>query len=307
MEYILRTVNLTKVFQNKEIVSNVNMNIKKGEIYGFLGPNGAGKTTVMKMLVNLLKPTMGHIEIFNETLNPHSYKYLSKIGVIIENPIFYNKLTCREILELHCDYIGYHNKSDISEILKLVNLQGCENVAAHKLSLGMKQRLGIARAIITKPPLLILDEPINGLDPAGIKEFRDLFKMLSSEYGITILISSHILSEIEHIADTIGIIDHGKLIQEVSMESIRNNNFCYVEVSVNSTSNASVVLSEKMNISNFKILDNNIIRIYDDNISTSKISEVFIQNNISINSIVKKEDSLEDYFFNIIKRGADNV
>lgn len=307
MEYILRTKNLTKVFQNKEVVSKVNMNIKKGEIYGFLGPNGAGKTTVMKMLVNLLKPTMGEIEIFNETINTNSYKYLSKIGVIIETPIFYNKLTCREILELHCDYIGYHNKSDISEVLKLVNLQGCEDVAAQKLSLGMRQRLAIARAIITRPPLLILDEPINGLDPSGIKEFRDLFKTLSSDYGITILISSHILSEIEHIADTIGIIDKGRLIQEVSMDSIRNNNFCYIELSVDSASNASVVLTDKLNISNLKVLDDNIIRVYDSNILPSKISEVLIQNNILVDSIIKKEDSLEDYFFNIIKRGADNV
>lgn len=307
MKYILRTVNLTKILENKEVVSNVNMNVKQGEIYGLLGPNGAGKSTIMKLLTNLVKPTTGQIEVFNEIITNNSYKYLSKIGVIIENPIFYNNLTCFETLKLHCDYIGYYDRKDIDEALKLVNLQGYENVTVQKLSLGMKQRLAIARTIITKPPLLILDEPINGLDPSGIKEFRDLFKILSCDYGMTILISSHILSEIEHIADTIGIINHGKLIEEVSMESIRNNNFSYIEVSVNSPSDAGIILSEKMNISNFKILDNNIIRIYDNTNSPSKVSEVFIENNISINSIIQKESSLEDYFFNILKRGDDNV
>ena len=202
MSYILRTYNLTKAFDTKEVVSNVNMSIKKGEIYVFLGPNGAGKTTVMKIITNLIKPTAGDIEIFGEKLTNTSYEILKRIGTIIEYPVFYEKLTGRENLELHCEYMGFHNKKVIDETLKLVNLGRIEGKKVKNFSLGMKQRLGIARAIITKPELLILDEPFNGLDPIGIKEQRELFKMLCEEYGITILISSHILSEIEQIADT---------------------------------------------------------------------------------------------------------
>jgi len=196
MNYLLRTTNLVKKFNDKEVVSNVNMNIKKGEIYGFLGPNGAGKTTIMKMIVNLIKPSSGEIEIFGERLTNGDYDTLKRIGSIIEYPVFYEKLTGRENLELHCEYMGYYDKSAIDRVLDLLNLKGIDNKAVSDFSLGMKQRLGIARAIITKAEFLILDEPINGLDPIGIVEIRNLLKMLSSEYGITILISSHILAEI---------------------------------------------------------------------------------------------------------------
>ena len=199
------------------------MHVKKGEIYGFLGPNGAGKTTIMKMLTNLIKPTSGDIEIFGDKLTDTSYEVLKRMGTIIEYPIFYEKLTAKENLLLHCEYMGYYNKEAIDQALQLVYLTNIEDKPVKDFSLGMKQRLGIARAIMTKPELLILDEPINGLDPIGIKEMRDLFKMLCKEYGITILISSHILAEIEQIADTIGIINNGRLVEEISMENINRN------------------------------------------------------------------------------------
>lgn len=306
MDYILKTSNLTKIFGDKEVVSGVNMKIKKGEIYGFLGPNGAGKTTVMKLITNLLIPTFGEIEIFNTKVKSTSYEIFKKMGIIIETPVFYEKLTCLENLEMHCDYIGYYNKKSIDEILELVNLKGMKNAPIKTLSLGMKQRLGIARAIITKPSILILDEPINGLDPSGIKELRNIFKMLNSEYGITILISSHILSEIEQIANTIGVINKGKLIDEVSMDSIRKNNFEFIEISVQCISKATHILKNIMKISNFKVLDNSIIRIYDTKFVSSKIFEILIENGISVNSIVKKESSLEDYFLKITERGVVN-
>ena len=183
MSYILKTNNLIKTFGNQEVVSNVSMNIKKGEIYGFLGPNGAGKTTIMKMMTNLIKPTSGEIELFGEKLTDTSYEVLKRIGTIIEYPVFYEKLTARENLELHIEYMGYHDMKTIDNALELVNLKNIDNKAVKDFSLGMKQRLGIARAITTKPELLILDEPINGLDPIGIKELRNLFKMLCKEYG----------------------------------------------------------------------------------------------------------------------------
>ncbi|OOM75515.1 putative ABC transporter ATP-binding protein YxlF [Clostridium puniceum] len=303
MEYILRTTNLSKKYKDKEVIANVNMNVKKGEIYGFLGPNGAGKTTIMKMTVNLIKPSIGEIEIFGEKLNNKSYETLKRIGSIIEYPVFYDKLTGRENLEIHCEYMGYYDKSAIDNALDLVNLKGIDNKQVKDFSLGMKQRLGIARAIITKPELLILDEPINGLDPLGIKEMRDILKMLNKEYNITILISSHILGEIEQVVDTIGIINNGSLIKEVSMESIRKNNTEYIEIVTKDCIKAAFILENDLHISNFKIIDNALIRIYDLKFSQKDISKVLILKEIEIEAISRKNNTLEDYFLNLLNGG----
>lgn len=304
MSYILTTNNLTKVFHGKEVISQVNMSVKKGEIYGFLGPNGAGKTTIMKMMTNLIKPTSGEIEIFGEKLTDTSYEVLKRIGTIIEYPIFYEKLTAGENLDLHCEYMGYHDKKAIQHALDLVGLKDINDKPVKDFSLGMKQRLGIARAIITKPDLLILDEPINGLDPIGIKELRDLFKMLCKEYGITILISSHILGEIEQMADTIGVISNGKLIEEVSMENINGRHTEYIEIAVDNSKKAAFILENNLGISNFKVIENDFIRIYDSSITQLDISKAFILNDVAVESISKKTSSLEDYFLKLINGGA---
>lgn len=304
MTFILRTNNLTKAFDGNEVVSNVNMNIKKGEIYGFLGPNGAGKTTVMKMITNLIKPTSGEIEIFGDNLTDTSYEVLKRIGTIIEYPVFYEKLSGRENLDLHCEYMGYHDKKAIDQALELVNLVNIDRKPVKDFSLGMKQRLGIARAIITKPEFLILDEPINGLDPVGIKEMRNLFKMLSKEYGVTALISSHILAEIEQIADTIGVISDGRLIEEVSMDQIREMNTEYIELVTSECKRAAFILTNDLNISNFKVVDNSLIRIYDTKLPQSIISKTLILKDINIESITKKNSSLEDYFLKLINGGG---
>lgn len=304
MTYVLRTYQLTKVFMGKEVVSNVNMNIRKGEIYGFLGPNGAGKTTIMKMITNLVKPTSGEIEIFGEKLTNTSYHVLGRMGTIIEYPIFYDKLTARENLDMHCEYMGYHNKNVIEEALDLVKLSNTIGKAVKDFSLGMRQRLGIARAIITKPELLILDEPINGLDPVGIKELRDLFKILSKEYGLTLLLSSHILSEVELIADTVAVINHGKLIQEVSMEQVRGQNTEYMELVTNDCKKAAYVLSEYASVSNLRVIDEHVIRIYDVSIPQSEMVKALILNNVVIESITKKNGALEDYFLTLLKGGG---
>ncbi len=303
MSYILKTCNLTKAYDGKPVVSDVNIHISKGEIYGFLGPNGAGKTTVMKMIANLVKPTGGEIEIFGEKLMDNSYEFLKRIGSIIEYPIFYDKLTSRENLELHCEYMGYHNKKAIDEALELVDLKGIDKKAVKNFSLGMKQRLGIARAITTKPELLILDEPINGLDPIGIKEMRKLFKCLCQEHRITILVSSHILGEIEQIADTIGVINNGILVQEVSMDRVRESNLEYLELVVEDCNKAASVLYD-MSIANFKVLDNNSIRIYDMKQTKSNLLSELVRNNIAVESISSKNSSLEDYFLNLLNGGG---
>ncbi|MEH7458735.1 bacitracin ABC transporter ATP-binding protein [Bacillus pseudomycoides] len=300
MSYVLKTNQLTKVFEGKEVISGVNMHVKKGEIYGFLGPNGAGKTTIMKMITNLIKPTSGDIEIFGEKLTDTSYDVLKRMGTIIEYPIFYDKLTAKENLYLHCEYMGYYDKKGIEHALDLVNLHNVENKKVKDFSLGMKQRLGIARAILTKPELLILDEPINGLDPIGIRELRDLFKMLCKEYGITLLVSSHILGEMEQMADTIGVIQNGKLIKEVSMKSINGKQTEYIEIQVQDVKRAAYILENKLSITNYKIMSESMIRVYEMTATQQEISKALIMNDVEIESINKKHSSLEEYFLNLV-------
>lgn len=278
------------------MVTDVNIHVKKGEIYGFLGPNGAGKTTVMKMVTNLWKPTNGTVALFGKTLESNSYEVLKRMGSIIEFPTFYEHMSGKDNLQLHCEYMGYYNKGSVEESLEMLNLAEAANKSVGSYSLGMKQRLGIARAILCRPELVILDEPTNGLDPAGMKQIRDLFKMLCTEYGMTLMISSHLLSEIQSIADTVGVINHGKMMQEISMKEIEETNAAYIELMVEDTKRAAYVLAEKMQLNNFKIINDSKIRIYERNITTQKISKELMKNDVEIVSIYQHTESLEDYF-----------
>ena len=286
MQYILQTNHLTKAIGGRELVKDVNLHIKKGEICGFLGPNGAGKTTVMKMITNLWKPTGGTVEIFGETLTPQSYEVLKRMGSIIEFPTFYDHMTGYENLKLHCEYMGYYNHGSIENALDMLGLTDAASRPAKSYSLGMKERLGIARAILCKPELLILDEPTNGLDPAGMKQIRDLLKM----------ISSHILSEIESIADTIGVINHGTMMKEIGMKEIAQMSLSYIELAVLNTKKAAFVLSEKLGLANFKIVEDGKIRIYDNSVSTQEMSKALALNDVEVIALGKKAETLEDYF-----------
>lgn len=296
MPYILQTSHLGKMINGKELVTDVNIHVKKGEIYGFLGPNGTGKTTVMKMVTNLWKPTNGTVALFGKTLESNSYEVLKRMGSIIEFPTFYEHMSGKDNLQFHCEYMGYYNKGSVEESLEMLNLAEAANKSVGSYSLGMKQRLGIARAILCRPELVILDEPTNGLDPAGMKQIRDLFKMLCTEYGMTLMISSHLLSEIQSIADTVGVINHGKMMQEISMKEIEETNAAYIELMVEDTKRAAYVLAEKMQLNNFKIINDSKIRIYERNITTQKISKELMKNDVEIVSIYQHTESLEDYF-----------
>ena len=224
MENIVEIKELFKTIDKEEILSDINLQIAEGEIYGFLGPNGAGKTTLMKCMLSLLTITSGSIEIFGKNLQEHREEILSQVGSIIETPIFYEDRTAKEILEIHAQYMGKNiTELDIISALRMVGLKNTTK-KVKEFSLGMRQRLGLARAFLTKPRLLILDEPINGLDPVGIQEIRNLLLSLSKEYGITILISSHILSEISQIADKIGVIKNGAMIEQVYMKDLIQEN-----------------------------------------------------------------------------------
>lgn len=303
MSYILQTNHLTKKIDGKELVRDVGIHVKKGEIYGFLGPNGAGKTTVMKMITNLWKPTEGTVELFGQTLENTSYEVFKRMGSIIEFPTFYEQMSGRGNLKLHCEYMGYYSKDSLSEALNMLELAEAADKPVKRYSLGMKQRLGIARAILCRPELVILDEPTNGLDPAGMKQIRELFQMLSAEYGMTFLISSHLLSEIESIADTIGVISHGKLIKEISMKEIFEMNTAFIELTVENTQKAAYILSDKMNLSNFKIMDDSRIRIYELSAATQEISKQLLLNRVEMTSITKHTESLEDYFLKLTGEG----
>jgi len=299
MSYILQTSHLSKTIDGKQLVTDVNIHVKKGEVYGFLGPNGAGKTTVMKMLTNLWKPTSGTVALFGKALEKTSYEVLKRMGSIIEFPTFYDHMSGKDNLQLHCEYMGYYNKGSVEEALQMLGLSDAADKPAGSYSLGMKQRLGIARAILCKPELVILDEPTNGLDPAGMKQIRDLFRMLCTEYGMTLMISSHLLPEIEIIADTVGVIHHGKMMKEISMKEIAETNTAYIELAVEDTKKAAYVLAEKMQLSNFKIVNDSGIRIYEQGVTTQKISRELMANDVEIASISQHTETLEDYFLKI--------
>ena len=299
MSYILQTSHLSKTIDGKQLVTDVNIHVKKGEVYGFLGPNGAGKTTVMKMLTNLWKPTSGTVALFGKALEKTSYEVLKRMGSIIEFPTFYDHMSGKDNLQLHCEYMGYYNKGSVEEALGMLGLSDAADKPAGSYSLGMKQRLGIARAILCKPELVILDEPTNGLDPVGMKQIRDLFRMLCTEYGMTLMISSHLLPEIESIADTVGVIHHGKMMKEISMKEIAETNTAYIELAVEDTKKAAYVLAEKMQLSNFKIVNDSAIRIYEQGITTQKISRELMANDLEIASISQHTENLEDYFLKV--------
>jgi len=221
MNNALQIRNLTKRFNDKLILDNVDMTVKEGEIYAFIGANGAGKTTLMKLLFGILKPDSGEITLLGEELEQtQANPVFSQIGNIIETPVFYNNLTAVDNLAIHCNYMGMEFIKNIPEALALVGLTDLDDKKVGEFSLGMKQRLALARALITKPKLLILDEPINGLDPMGIQDTRNLLLKIKKEQGTAMLISSHIISELDKIADTVGIIDNGVMLEQRTVADI---------------------------------------------------------------------------------------
>lgn len=253
----------------------------------------------MKMLTNLWKPTGGTIELFGEQLTATSYEFLKRIGSIIEYPIMYDHMSGRENLNLHADYMGYHSPDCVKNALDLLDLTDAADKPVKTYSLGMKQRLGIARAILCKPELLILDEPINGLDPAGIKQIRDLLKMLCTEYNTTVMISSHILSEIESMADTVGVISHGMMKTEISMKELADKSLAYTELTVGNPKQTAYTLAEKLNLSNFKLMEDGKIRIYDDSVSVQELTKTLAINDVEILSIGRVAETLEDFFLKL--------
>ena len=315
-EYIIKTNKLTKKYSKNIAVNSINMNIEKGKIYALLGKNGAGKTTTMCMLLNLTHPTSGQIQIFNKNPKKHPKEIYSKIGSIIETPGFYENLTAYENLKIISKLRKQYNPKNIQIALKIVNLENEKTKKFKNYSLGMKQRLGLAAATMHNPKLLILDEPTNGLDPIGIKEIRTLLQKLSKKYGITILISSHILSEIENIADTIGVMDEGTLIEEFSKEELHKKLNKYVEFEVSDINLAVKTLKKaklkentdftytkqksKKEYSNTNKTIKGKIHLYSNLEQRDKINTQFIKTGISVKKLNLHEENLEDFFTRIV-------
>ena len=221
-EKILKVRNVAKAFNGREMIHGMNLSVERGMIYGLLGVNGAGKTTTFKMITGLLRPDSGEIIFSGTSVSGQDKGFYREMGILIETPVFYEHLSARENLELHLQYMGC-GVDKIEEVLNRAGLQNTGRQPVSKFSLGMRQRLAIARAISHGPKLLVLDEPVNGLDPVGIRQMRELFLSLARESGMTLLVSSHILSEIEHVADRVGVLADGFIAKEVSMDQVRKD------------------------------------------------------------------------------------
>ena len=296
---VLETVDLTKQYGKQFAVSELNMHVKKGEIYGLLGRNGAGKTTTIRMAMGLLQPTKGEVKLFGERLTVPTKQIFNRIGALIEAPAFYENLTAKDNLKIIADLRGTQSRDCIDRALLLVNLENETHKKVKQFSLGMKQRLGIAMALMHEPEFIILDEPTNGLDPVGIQQIRLLIQKLCAEKGTTILISSHILSEIEQMANTIGIIDHGKMIEELSMDEIRRRNRHYVKMTVSDMNKTVPLLEKELCITDFEIVSEREIKIYQIETDFEKVNRLLNQNEIGVSEISMNKGNLEEYFLRL--------
>lgn len=298
-EVILKTTKLSKRYGNFTALDNADMTVYRGDIYGLIGRNGAGKTTAMKIVTGLTEQSSGEYEIFGKT-GKDAENEKRRIGCLIENPAFFGSLTAYQNLRYYCYQKGITDLKQIDEALELVKLSDVGNKKFRKFSLGMKQRLGIAFAVLDNPDLIILDEPINGLDPIGISELRDTFRRLNEERGITIVISSHILSELYAVANRFLIIDNGKVLKEVTKQELDLECSRCVVLKTNDTKRAATLLEDKLKISDYKVIDSGEIRIYDESAKPDEIGRTLIQNDVGVCGIFESGVSLEDYFKQLV-------
>ena len=297
MEYIIETEGLTKRYGKRLCVNNISIHIAKGDIYGFIGRNGAGKTTAIRLILGLARPTSGKIKLFNsDDLNAQR----KKIGSLIEAPGLYKRCSALENMKRFSILYGGDDK-EIEELLSFVGLNGVGNKKVGQFSLGMKQRLGIAIALLGNPEVLILDEPVNGLDPAGIKEVRDLLLKLNKEKNVTIMISSHLLDELAKITTKYGIINNGVLVEEIDaqklMERCKNN----IVISCDRLQEAKELLESELKLTNISIV-NDKLHIVDEIESTDEINTLLVKNDFKVHEITINKNSFEDYFIERLGR-----
>lgn len=296
MSSILQTKELSKTYGNVTAVDKISMHLQQGEIYGFIGQNGAGKTTAIRMILNLTSKTAGEVELFGEpSSDKNIYQHLRKIGAIIETPGFYLNLTAKENLDIHRMMMNIEDKHSIERAMELVGLQGEANKRVDHYSLGMKQRLGLARALLHDPDLLILDEPTNGLDPQGIAEIRSLMLSLADR-GKTIFLSSHILAEVEKIVSRIGILHKGRLLEEINKRDFENNSKMHLSIKTNRPEECKVFL-EQNGIHDLVVsAEKYIVFEIDDTARAGQITRSLVENKFDVLESKIAHETLEDYF-----------
>ncbi|MGN0341438.1 MAG: ABC transporter ATP-binding protein [Roseburia sp.] len=302
MEYVLKTENLTKVYGKNKVVNNVSMHVQKGDIYGFIGKNGAGKTTFMRMVAGMAAPTVGNMELFG---SQDVEKQRGRIGTLIENPGIYPNMTAEENLEVARRNYGIADKKAVKDMLDFVSLSDTGKKKVKNFSMGMKQRLGIGIALLRNPDFLILDEPINGLDPAGIKEIRELLLKLNREREITILISSHILGELSKMATRYGIIRDGELVDEFSAEELEERCKRCQKLLVDDANKAVRILEESLGIKNYDVKEDGTIRIFEHLDDMEKTNRELILNGVNIKETYSSGQDLEGYFMDLL--GSDTL
>ena len=299
-QYVLKTENLTKTYGNHRAVNSVSMHVRKGDIYGFIGKNGAGKSTFMKMVAGLAAPDEGQIELFGST---DIEKQRMRIGSLIETPGLYHGMTAAENLEVYRRAYGITNRKIVEDTLDLIGLGDTDKKKVGKFSMGMKQRLGIAIALLRSPDFLILDEPINGLDPMGIHEIREFLTVLNRDKNVTMIISSHILGELSKIATTYGIIRDGELVEEFDAKELAVRCRRCQKLVVNNVERAVNVLEEKLRIKEFDVPEKSVIRIFEHLDDSAKINQSLLMAGIEIQESYLTGQDLEGYFMELIGNG----
>lgn len=298
-EIVLQTRQLSKRYKSFTALEHADMTVYREDIYGLIGRNGAGKTTIMKIVTGLTECSGGEYEIFGKK-GAAAGREKRRIGCLIENPAFFGGMTAYQNLKYYALQKGITDEKQIDEALALVNLTEVKDKKFKTFSLGMKQRLGIALAVMDNPDLVILDEPINGLDPIGISELRDTFKKLCHERGVTLIISSHILSELYMVANRFLFIDKGKVLKEITKEALDLECMrCHV-IKTNDTRQAATLLEQELGVTNYKVIDSGELRIYDDSVKTDALNKLLIQNNVDVSGIYETGISLEDYFKSLV-------
>lgn len=296
-ENVLETSRLTKSYGSQKAVNNITMQMERGAIYGLIGKNGAGKTTFMKLISGLANPTEGEIRLFGKEGNSVAVDQ-KRIGLLIENPGIYGNMTAFENLKLKAIGMGIYQKEKVNEILNLVGLASAGKKKAKQFSLGMKQRLGIGLALIGSPDLLILDEPINGLDPQGIIEVRKLIERLNREQKMTVLISSHILEELYKIVTHVGIIDHGELLLQMTKEELEARCAKKVEIVTTDTGRAAVVL-EQLGITQYTVVDARTIYAYECQNRIQEMNAALVKSDIPVLEMRNQSEDLEEFFLKV--------
>ncbi|WP_141540423.1 MULTISPECIES: ABC transporter ATP-binding protein [Bacillus cereus group] len=299
--YIVETEDLTKTYGAVNSVNQLQMQVGKGEIYGFLGPNGAGKTTTIRMLLGLIKPTTGNIKVFNRDLKTNRIDILREVGSLVESPSYYGHLTGHENLEVIRQMLQVPKKN-IDEVLHIVRLEKQKDKLVKQYSLGMKQRLGIAMALLGNPKLLILDEPTNGLDPAGIQEIRELIKQLPKQYDMTVVISSHLLNEMDQIATQVGIINSGQLIFQDKIEVLRKKSQASMKIRVNDVVKAHQILEQHQ--IHLGLEGDCLVTYQQEDHLISHINHLLVQQDISVYRIEEEKHTLEEIFLSLTEKGG---